>query len=219
MLKNIEAIIFDMDGVLVDSEPLHEKTAKMTLREYNIEIPASEWEHFSGTTDWDMFTYIVKNFTDGNVSVEELVAHRNKTYLEVAPKKIEMVKGAYDFIRQIRQKGLKIALTTSSTKDIQQMVFNKFHLHRYFDAIITGDEIKHGKPHPEPYQKTVKKLGIAPKNCLVIEDSTNGIKSAKAAGSIAVGITTSFPKKTLQNAGADYVVDTFQELSDIWNNV
>jgi len=212
-MNNIKAIIFDMDGVLVDSEPVHIETEKMTLREYGINVPESEWKGFTGTTDHDMFAYIVKNFTKGNIGVDELVTHRAKTYLKMAPTKIQMIPGALEFLKQVKKSGFKIALTTSSTKEIQRPIFAKFNLHPYFDVIVTGDEITNGKPDPEAYLKTVEKLGIPATNCLVIEDSTNGIRSAKAAGCIAVGITTSFPKEKLQDAGADFVVDSFSELA------
>lgn len=216
-LKNIKAIIFDMDGVIVDSEPLHMESEKITLSDFQIEAPHSEWDHFKGKTDRDMFGYIVNNFTDGTVSVTELMAHRVKIYLQIAPKRLRMIPGALSFVKKIKQSDKKLALTTSSLKEPQGMAFDKFRLYPYFDIIVTGDEITKGKPDPEPYLKTVKKLGVPAKHCLVIEDSTNGIISAKAAGCIAVGITTSFPKERLQQAGADYVVDSFKELSYLFS--
>lgn len=216
MLKTIDAIIFDMDGVLVDSEPVHIETEKITCRAYGIKVPESAWEGFKGTTDQDMFDYIVKNFTDGKVSIDELVAHRAKTYLRVTPEKIQtMIPGALEFLKQVKEQRLKIALTTSSINEVQESIFDKFNLHAYFNVIVTADEIIKGKPDPEPYLKTVQKLQLPAGHCLVIEDSTNGILSAKAAGCIAAGITNSFSKERLCEAGADYVVNTFKELSHL----
>lgn len=212
--KQIKAIIFDMDGVIVDSEPLHVESEKITLSDFQIEAPHSEWEHFKGKTDKDMFEYIVNNFTDGNVSVTELMAYRVKIYLQIAPKRLRMIPGALSFVKKVKQSDKKLALTTSSLKGLQQLVFEKFNLYYYFDVVITGDEIIKGKPDPEPYLKTVQKLQIPAKYCVVIEDSVNGIISAKASSCIAVGITTSFPREKLVEAGADYVVSSFSELSN-----
>jgi beta-phosphoglucomutase-like phosphatase (HAD superfamily) len=82
-------------------------------------------------------------------------------------------------------------------------------------VLITGKDVVNGKPHPEPYLKAAERLGLLPQVCMVIEDSDNGIKSAKAAGCLAVGITTSFAKERLMQAGADYVVDSFSELASL----
>ena len=98
---------------------------------------------------------------------------------------------------------------------MQELAFSQFGLSNYFDVVVTGNDITHGKPHPEPYLKTAEKIGYSPLQCLVIEDSTNGIRSAKAAGCRAVGIATSFSSDTLLAAGADVVVQSFAELGKI----
>jgi len=95
------------------------------------------------------------------------------------------------------------------------MIFNKFNLSDYFDVIVTKEEIKNGKPHPEPFLKTASKIEILPENCLVIEDSDNGIIAAKKAGCLVIGITTSLSREKLQEVGADHVVDSFDELEKI----
>jgi beta-phosphoglucomutase-like phosphatase (HAD superfamily) len=87
-----------------------------------------------------------------------------------------------------------------------------FNLWPFFSTVITGQDIISGKPHPEPYLKTAEKLGVAPANALVIEDSLNGVRSGKAAGCPVIAITTSFPRELLMELQADYVVDSFAEL-------
>ncbi len=209
----IKAIIFDMDGVIVDSEPLNKEADKWVCEQYGIKVPASEWNNLKGKTNRDIFSYLIDNFSEGgNFNPEELSQAKKRRYLEIAPLRISLVEGSKDFIHQIRQLADKIALTTSSSKAIQEMTFNIFDLHDYFDEIVTGDEINNGKPHPESYLKTLEKLKIEPRHAVVIEDSVNGIRAAKAAGCRTIGITTSFPKDTLKNAGADYAVDKFEEI-------
>jgi beta-phosphoglucomutase-like phosphatase (HAD superfamily) len=98
----------------------------------------------------------------------------------------------------------------------QQRIFEIFNLSPYFSTIITGEDIINGKPHPEPYLKTAEKLGVAPANALVIEDSLNGVRSGKAAGCRVIAITTSFPREPLMELQADYVVDSFAELERLF---
>jgi HAD superfamily hydrolase (TIGR01509 family) len=130
-------------------------------------------------------------------------------------KEIRLVEGVLPFLCQCKARKWPIALTTSAQRAMQELAFSQFDLSRYFDVVVTGNDITHGKPHPEPYLKTAERIGYPPLQCLVIEDSTNGVRSAKAAGCQAVGITTSFPSDTLLAAGADVVVRNFAELEKI----
>ena len=95
------------------------------------------------------------------------------------------------------------------TEIVQETVFRILDLQSYFDVVITGDHIQHSKPHPEPYLKTVEALEVPAQACMVLEDSLNGIKSAKEAGCNVTGITTSFCEAELLEAGADHVIETF----------
>jgi beta-phosphoglucomutase-like phosphatase (HAD superfamily) len=105
-----------------------------------------------------------------------------------------------------------MALTTSAPRELQELAFGQFDLSGYFGVVVTGDDVSQGKPHPEPYLKTAEKLGRAPSHCVVVEDSTNGVRSAKAAGCPTVGLATSFSAETLAAAGSDLTVATFSEL-------
>lgn len=134
--------------------------------------------------------------------------------MKIASKKLQPILGVLDFIKKCRGRYKKLALTTSARLEVKELVFNKFNLNNYFDAIVTREKVENGKPHPEPFLKTVDKIGIPAENCLVIEDSDNGIVSAKKAGCVTVGITTYFDKKKLKSVGADYIVDSFAELSE-----
>ncbi len=110
-------------------------------------------------------------------------------------------------------------MTTSSNKAVQKKVFEMFDLQPYFDVVITGDEIQNSKPHPEPYLKTIGSLNFAAHTCVVIEDSVSGIIAAKEAGCQVVGITTSFSREKLLDAGANIIVDNFSSLYDRLNEI
>lgn len=211
-MKETEAIIFDMDGVLIDSEPLHIQAEHIVCKQYGIEAPWQEWEMFIGKTESAMFEYIVQNFTDGTLPVHELIQRKQVVFSKLISEKLRLIPGSLEFVRWARTQCRKLALTTSSERKIQQKVFNRFSLHSYFDVIVTGDEIQRGKPHPEPYLKTLEALHLAAHTCVVIEDSLHGIIAAKQAGCPVVGITTSFSEEKLLTAGANLVVDSFASL-------
>ncbi len=211
-IRNIEAIIFDMDGVITDSEPLGLEADRWVCAMHGISVPETEWAGFKGKPNRDTFAHIVHTFTDGSLSVSDLVDQKRKRYMEISRERLLLVPGSEAFVAHTRKKISRIALTTSSSRMIQQFVFDKFNLYHYFDEITTGDEVVNGKPHPEPYLLTLSKLGVNPETTFVVEDSGNGILSAKAAGCQVIGITTSFPKKALLEKGADFVVSSFKEM-------
>ncbi len=211
-MEQIQAVIFDMDGVIVNSEPLHFEAEKTILQTHGIEAPWEKWGMFAGLTDAKIFQYIVENFTHGNYSAEYLLAAKYKIFLKLLSEKLEPIPGAIDFIHWCRSRFLKIALTTSSIKHVQETIFQRFDLNPFFDVIVTEEWIQHCKPHPEPYLKTVQALQLPASHCLVVEDSLNGIKSAKEAGCYVAGITTTFPAEQLRAAGADFVFDQFGTL-------
>jgi HAD superfamily hydrolase (TIGR01509 family) len=213
-MKEIEAIIFDMDGVIIDSEPLHVQAEHIVCKQYGIDAPWQEWERFIGNTEYAMFEYIIQNFTDGTLSVYELIREKQIVFSKLISEKLQLIPGSLEFIRWARAQYRKLALTTSTECKIQQKIFTMYRLHSYFDVIITGDKIQRGKPHPEPYLKTIEALNLAAHLCVVIEDSLHGIIAAKEAGCRVVGITTSFSEEKLLNAGANIVVGSFLSLYD-----
>ncbi len=210
VMKDAEALIFDMDGVIADSEPLHFEAEKATLLARGIEAPWSEWHIFTGLTEEKIFRYIVDHFTDGAFSPEELIEAKFEIFIDMLNEKVQPVPGALDFISRSRKTFHKMAVTTSSLALTQQVVFNKFQLHDVFDVIVTGDAIVRGKPDPEPYVITVERLGLPAERCVVFEDSLNGIRSAKGAGCNVIGIGTSFSGKALLEAGAAAVIENFE---------
>lgn len=212
----IKAIIFDMDGVIVDSEPIHEKAEMETCREFGIEVPKNEADGFRGKKLEDIFSYVSQKYGTGKEPIEKMIQRKIELYLSYALRDMKLVDGAYEFLQELKKnKKYRYALTTSGRKIQQDKILGKFNLSGFFEIMITAEDVNNGKPHPEPYAITVKKLGMQPEECLVVEDSDNGILSAKAAGCQVCGITTTFSKERLKSAGADIVVSDFPELSEI----
>jgi HAD superfamily hydrolase (TIGR01509 family) len=137
-------------------------------------------------------------------------------YLSLALQEMKLISDAREFLEKM-EKSQKYcyALTTSGRRFQQDKILAKFDLADFFKIIVAADDVSNGKPHPEPYTTTVEKLNKLPDECLVIEDSDNGILSAKAAGCQACGIMTTFDCNRLKLAGADIVVSSFSELAKI----
>jgi beta-phosphoglucomutase len=208
----IKAIIFDMDGVVVDSEPIHERSLRVVADRLGRSMTLAEAKSFKGSTE-PAAAVLMRDFTGTNVGLEEIMRMRLAIVRELFGQ-VELVDGALDFIIRCKEFGWTLALATSAVKEIQELVFATFGIARYFAVVVTGNDVVQGKPHPEPYLKTAAELSLDPGACLVIEDSKFGIISGKAAGCQVTGITTSFAADQLKEAGADLVVETFPELAE-----
>ncbi|HXG63931.1 MAG TPA: HAD family phosphatase [Blastocatellia bacterium] len=209
----IRAIIFDLDGVIIDSEPLHAEAKRLTFEHYGIEVPPTLYDQFKGRTDLDVIEHVVGLHPGRSLSVAELLGHKHRAF-ESLLDQLPQIPGALEFLELARRYIPRLALTTSATKRNQRIAFAKFDLHRYFDVVVTEEEIEHTKPHPEPYLKTVERLGIEAASCLVIEDSLNGVISARDAGCRVAALTTSFSAEELLRAGADNVFSSYRELTE-----
>ena len=214
-MKALEAVVFDMDGVLIDSEPLHLEVEREVCLNFGIDVPLEEWEGFKGMAARDMYTYIAAHFGDGSIPAETLIESKDRLYRALFPTRVKPMPKALEFLVRARRSFAHIGLTTSSSGKDQLMAFEQFGLHLYFDAVVTGDLVEHAKPHPEPYLKTLGELGVSASTCLVIEDSTNGVRSAHAAGCRVAGFTSSFAAENLVDAGADFTFDYFTELAEM----
>ena len=209
-LKSKTALIFDMDGVIIDSEPLHERASQRVFAEYGIELDESIFEPFKGKTDRDIVTFLKAEHKIEDASVDELLQRKRDNYAAFIDE-LHPVPGSIAFIQYVSE-GFRLALTTSASRRNQELAFQKFNLYPFFETVITSNDISNPKPHPEPYQVTVEQLGLTPEQCMVIEDSTNGVRSAAAAGCTVIGITTSFDDPALREAGAHVVIDSYDQL-------
>lgn len=209
--RKFKAIIFDMDGVIVDSEPIHIKAERLICKKYGIKAPFSDWDKFRGWTSIDIFTYLAKNYGAPALDPGRLSAEKTEAYLGLVRKGLKLIPGFLRFLKIARKIYPIVGLATSSKKIIQEYVFQRFDLAGYFDIIITAEDIKKGKPDPEVFRKAVKKAKCKPAECLVVEDAGNGIIAAKKAGCTVLGITTSESRAKLVKAGADMVISKYDE--------
>lgn len=210
-MLDFSALLLDMDGIVIDSEPLHEEAQQEVFRDFNLEVPDSVLPSFKGMTEQDVFSRIVLDYAPHGGDIATLIAAKERAYRKLL-KNVALIPGALSFIRNAHGR-FRIALTTSSVRSDQQFAFDKFGLAPYFEAIVTAEDIVNPKPHPQPYITTAEKLGLDPTDCLVVEDSLNGIRSALGAGCVVAGMTTSFGHQELEGAGAHFTVDTYDQLA------
>lgn len=210
-LRMMKAFIFDMDGVIIDSEPLHERASKMVFARYEVDIEDAIFEAFKGKTDRDVVAYLLERESLDGTSLEELLEQKRQTYAGLIDE-LQPINGVIAFLNQVKAQ-YRLALTTSASRRNKELAFQKFNLHRFFEVVVTSNDISKPKPDPEPYLVTIDQLGVPAEECVVIEDSVNGVLSAFEAGCFVVGITTSFEREALREAGAHLTVDTFDQLA------
>ena len=209
--SGFQACIFDLDGVIVDSEPLHAIAKQNTLDNFQIKYPSTLFAEFKGRTDKDFFEYVSQKLAKGKATAEEMDTYKRIAYLQLF-ENVPLVQGVQDFISFSRKRFNKLGLATSATSRDFSLVAQKYPLQTWFDIIVTGGDTVRHKPDPEPYLLAMSKLSVTGPETLVIEDSPNGIKSAKAAKCTVVAITTSFKSPELRLAGADLIVNSFTEI-------
>ena len=213
-MNNIECVIFDMDGVIIDSELLHKKAYYETFISLGLDVSEELYKTLTGSSTINAFQKLVAHF-NLDKDPNELVLQKRKRYVNFFENdpKLHLVKGVEEIIHYFYDKGITLVLASSSAMVNINRVFNRFNLNQYFTAKISGADLKESKPHPEIFEKAAI-LGNTPKkNCIVIEDSDNGVKAANDAGIFVFGYRNPLAAdQTLQNANK--VITDFSELKE-----
>ena len=209
----IKTVIFDMDGVIVDTEPVHSYAYFQHFAELNIAVSKDMFTSFMGNSTRNTFQKLKELFPiDGEV--EDLIQRKRTLFNDAFDSKedLYLIAGVEQLIQDLHRNGMQLILASSAAKVTIERVFKRFNLHQYFTHIVSGEDFPDSKPHPAIFEFAAG-LSIAPKeNCIVIEDSTNGIRAAKAAGLFCVGYNSENSK--LQDLSmADVVVENLDELS------
>lgn len=207
----LEAIIFDMDGVLVDSEYTYFQSKSQILSEAGHEVEDSYHFQFMGTTSDYMWEKMKQEFSLP-LSVAEYI--QQMTALRQAMIKrdgIRVIPHVQEFVKGLSQAGLKLAVASSSSLAEIKVNLAEIGLSEYFSEVVSTEEVEHSKPAPDVYLAAAERIGIMPENCLGIEDTKNGTGAVRNAGMVCVGFANpAFPKHDL--AFADRVVSSFSEL-------
>jgi beta-phosphoglucomutase len=191
----MKAVIFDMDGTLVDTKKIHLDAWQQVFRNHGYSVARRTVNDFFGVLDYYIFSDFFRQNRIKDDPKKWCEERRNITVDRL--KRARLFPGARALLDCIP---VKVALGTSSTNEELRAMFSKNHLEKYFDLIMTKEDVKHHKPHPELYLKIAKKLGVKPKDCIVVEDSIAGVEAAKRAGMFCIAVLTSFPASKLKKA-------------------
>jgi HAD superfamily hydrolase (TIGR01509 family) len=202
-----------MDGVIVDTEPVHRYAYFQHFDELNITVTEEMFTSFTGNSTRNVFQRVKAIFNIDH-EVEDLIQRKRTIFNDAFDSKedLELLEGVEKLIKDLYDNGIELILASSASKVMIERVFRRFGLHQYFSHIVSGEDFPKSKPDPAIFEYAVS-LSKAPKeNCIVIEDSTNGVRAAKAAGIFCVGYN-SFHSKLQDLSEADMVVNHFDELS------
>ncbi len=209
----VRAFIFDMDGVLCDSETLMAAAAcRMFKERYDVTVTAHDFEPFVGTGE-DRYLGGVADKIGIKLTLPADKEEAYRIYGEIARDEIQAINGVIDFLKSSHVRGLRLAVATSA--DPIKMEINLEAIgadESLFSARVTGDQIEHKKPAPDIFLRAAQMLRVTPDECIVFEDAVNGVQAAKAAGMRCVGITSSFSAEVLLANGADWTAPDFNLL-------
>ena len=208
-MRNPEGLIFDMDGVLVDSEPLHKRAKELAFAEIGLVLPEQVYDSYKGRPDRTMMPEVLQAY--GRATDAERVMLRKKEFYEQIEHDLHAVAGAAEFVRWAATR-FRLALATSATPRNRAAALRMLDIADCFQSVVDTDRFQRPKPDPEIFQLAMRDLGLRPEQCWVIEDSIAGVGAGKASGAYTVGITTTFDRVILLGVGVDLVVDSFAEL-------
>ena len=203
-------IIFDMDGVLLDSEPLYMEMNQRYFQQLGIHISRKEHESFVGMSATKMWTHIKQKYQLAEDVPYLKEKEKQLKYEMLSNTKLSPSRGIVEFLKFLKQKEYRLAIASSSPRRNIDLIIKKIETQTFFDFIISGEEVERGKPEPDIFLKTAAAFNLRPGECIVVEDSTNGIKAAKAAGMLCIGYKN--PTSGQQDLSlANIIIDSFYD--------
>ncbi len=209
----IQTVIFDMDGVIIDSEPVHHYAYNQLFKQLGIEISPELYASFTGNSTKNIFERlkVIYNLED---DVDTLVNAKRDLFNSAFDSKedLYLLDGVENLIHDLHQNGMQMVLASSSAKVTIERIFKRFDLNQYFTHKVSGEDFPKSKPHPAIFEQAAFLAQTPRENCIVIEDSTNGIIAANAAGIYCIGYN-SVHSKLQDLSSANQVIQHFDELS------
>ncbi len=214
----IRAVLFDMDGLIVDTEPIHFKAFQAYMREFGIDMPESMMPQLLGYTEEDNLRDLKKEY-HLDTPLDQMVAQRGAVYLQlVQTEPLRVFPGFWELSEEVSRRGLKQAVVSSANGEqveiILRRVFDenpgKGDPQHYFDAIVTGDDIANNKPAPDIYLLAAERLGVARADCLALEDTPPGVQSATSAGITVLAVPNDY-SRDLEFPGRTPILQSLSE--------
>jgi HAD superfamily hydrolase (TIGR01509 family) len=215
MSQKIRAVIFDMDGLLVDSEPLINAAAIAMFNEKGLVVQPEDFLPFVGAGE-DRYIGGVAEKYQFPLDVPQAKKRTYEIYLDLVPTRLEAFPGVHALVQTCRQAGLRVAVASGTGRVKALAGLRKIGLpEESWDTVVSGEQVQRNKPAPDIFLSTAQKLGVDPSACVVLEDSVNGVRAAKAAGMRCIAVAQTFPASRLQEADVvrDSVMDV--QLNDL----
>lgn len=202
-------MIFDMDGVLVHSNPVHKKAIDIFCEKYDKSV-SEEYlrDKVYGTTNQQWLPRVFGDISDERV--EELADEKESLFRKLFDPGENMVSGIIEFLERAAARNIKLAVATSAPKENEDYILKQLGIKDYFEVVLNSSHVTHSKPHPEIYQKAIHKLGLGPEHCVVFEDSVAGVEAGRSAGCKTIGVTTTHTAEEMTHC--DLVIDNFVDL-------
>jgi HAD superfamily hydrolase (TIGR01509 family) len=214
-MNTIRCVIFDMDGVIINTEPLHKKAYYKTFEFLNLSVTDELYYSFTGSSTINIMQKLVSHY-NLNESPAELVLIKRAFFNDLFKNDpdLQLIEGAEDCIKYFFTNGLTLVLASSASHSTINRVFERFNLDKYFIDKLSGADLEKSKPDPEIFENAATLAGIPRENCIVIEDSDNGVLAANRANIYCVGYRSEHSKRQTL-ATADMVIDSFEELKKL----
>ena len=215
-----EALFFDCDGVLVNTEPIHYRAFLKVLSAYRVYFDYETYvERYIGFDDRDAFKAIAHHyhlpFSESNIPA--LVQQKNANLIQEASKGVDTFEGVIPFVRSVHEAGVPLGLVSGSLRQEVETFLNWLGILDFFSVFVTAEDVEKSKPHPESYEKAIIRMShhlrreLTPSRCVAFEDTPAGVESAKVAGMVVVAVEHSFAAKDLKKA--DIVIPSFKDMS------
>jgi HAD superfamily hydrolase (TIGR01509 family) len=215
IFPTFHAVTFDLDGVLADSEPWWNQIDTKLLAEHGVNYGGEYHRNVLGVS-YRIAVEFYKNAFRISASVEELMRRRGEIATDFFANRVDLFPSAKTTLEQLAEMKVPLAIATSSVSASAHPFLDRTGIRSLFGVVVTGDEVQRGKPHPDIYLRTSKKLGVAPEACLVIEDALTGVAAAKAANMRVAAIPdTRFMDPREYEKEADYVIGSLSEIPDL----
>ena len=212
-MENIKAILFDFDGVIVDSEPLHFEAHKKALVDFGVDLTFDDYMDFGVSKgDNNLYEKVAQKY---GVKIDKEVISKTKKqiYREIFDEKAELIPGILESLEKFSEK-YDLAIVSSGVKSSIEYAIDKFNIGKYFKFVITGDDVERVKPFPDVYLKAIELLGHKKEDCVAIEDSETGLEAAKNAGIKCIAISNEFTRNQ-DFSRADMLLSSTKDLKNI----
>ena len=213
MLNNIKAVLFDLDGTLVESMSMWGDIDVDYLKKFHIPVPEGLQKAIEGLSMYQTAVYFKENFAIED-SLENIMDEWNRMAYKKYTTEIPLKPGVRAFLDVLKSKNIHCGIATSNSRILTEAILKSHQVENYFSVMVTGDEITNGKPDPEVYLEAARKLGVAPEHCLVFEDIPFGIMAGKRAGMTVCAVEDDYSMNDMEEKIrlADFYIKSYEEL-------